>query len=85
MGQCIPFVRGKAVFQRGRSVYPFAKMGIGDFFEAPRTASRTSDHQDIVQMRVARAANMWAKRNHPDRKFSTTIVSPQFVRCQRVA
>lgn len=75
---------------RGRSgdrtpIYPFAKMEVGDGFDAPRDMGVTGQNRDTRQSRISSCCRLWAKRNNPSAKFTVRLLDENTVRCVRIA
>lgn len=79
------FVKAPYSHDKGRTIYPFAKMDVGDWFLAPRDGRRIGPkNADHVQMLLLRAAYNWTRRNYPARRLSVTIWDDRRVLCVRV-
>lgn len=73
---------------RGRysaSAYPFAEMGVGDGFDAPRDMGKRQNGTDARQNIISCCARGWAKRHNPNARFTVRLIDENTVRCVRIA
>ena len=67
------------------SQYPFAKMDVGDAFDAPRDMGSTKLGSDKRRASVAGCASSWARSHNSKVKFVTRLIDEHTVRCWRIA
>lgn len=65
------------------SVYPFAKMCVGDSFDVP-VSHHPAGNMNLLQISVTSGAKMWALRHGSDAKFTSRRVG-SVLRVWRVA
>lgn len=65
--------------------YPFAKLEVGDAFDAPRDMKSCSTKRDTRQVSILNAARYYSKHYNPEAKFTTRIIDENTVRCWRIA
>lgn len=68
-----------------KAVYDFAKMEIGDVFDAPRDMGRNANGVCKRQASISSCARGWAKKHNPSAKFTTRAIDENTVRCWRIA
>lgn len=68
-----------------RSLYPFARMQVGQAFDAPRDCGITRRGECKRQRYVCHCARSYALRHNPAARFVTRMVDAQTLRCWRVA